>query len=130
MTIPTLEKASPTMVRQAAHDFAEALMQDPAYVEFQAASVAMGQDPAAQKAIQTFQAKQSELQMKAQLNSVTPQDQTELEQLHQDLMAQPAVIAYFQTLDGFTRVCQSAADSIYEYTKLNIASACGGGCCG
>jgi cell fate (sporulation/competence/biofilm development) regulator YlbF (YheA/YmcA/DUF963 family) len=130
MTIPTLEKASPTMVRQAAHDFAEALMQDPTYMEFQAASDAMGKDPAAQSAIKTFQAKQSEMQMKAQLNSVTPQDQAELEQLHQVLMAQPAVIAYFQTLEGFTRVCQSAADGIYEYTKLNIASACGGGCCG
>jgi hypothetical protein len=45
-------------------------------------------------------------------------------------MAQPAVSLYFEALDGFTKVCQLAADGIYEYTHLNIASACGGGCCG
>ena len=78
MTIPTLETASPTTIRQAAHEFAEALMQDPTYMEFQAASNAMGKDPAAQSAIKTFQAKQSEMQTKAQLYWVTPEDQAEL----------------------------------------------------
>jgi cell fate (sporulation/competence/biofilm development) regulator YlbF (YheA/YmcA/DUF963 family) len=130
MTIPQIEAASPAMVRQTAQRFANALMDSPEYKDFQSASDRMGSDPAAQGAIQAFQAKQRDMQTKAQLNSLTPQDQAELERLHQALMSQPVVSAYFEALDGFTRVCQSAADGIYEYTHLNIASACGGGCCG
>lgn len=130
MTIPTLETASPTQVRQQAQRFADALMASPEYIEFNSASDRLGKDPVAQGAIQAFQAKQRDMQTKAQLNSVTQADQAELEQLHQALMSQPAVSAYFEALDGFTRLCQAAADGIYEYTHLNIASACGGGCCG
>jgi cell fate (sporulation/competence/biofilm development) regulator YlbF (YheA/YmcA/DUF963 family) len=125
-----LEIATPTMVRQAAQRFAQALMDSPQYKDFNSASDRLDKDPIAQQAIQAFQAKQRDMQTKAQLSSVTPDDQVELEQLHQALMAQPAVSAYFEALDGFTRLCQSAADGIYEYTHLNIASACGGGCCG
>ena len=130
MTIPTLETASPTVVRDAARDFADALMDTPEYKEFHSASDRMGKDPLAQAAIQAFQNKQREMQMMAQLNSVAPEDQSELERLHQAMMAQPAVVTYFMALDSFTKLCQAAADGIYEYTKLNIASACGGGCCG
>lgn len=130
MTMSQLETASPTLVHQAAQHFAEALMDSPEYKQFQSASDHLGQDALAQQAIQAYQAKQREMQMMAQLNSVTPDDQAELEGLHQALMAQPAVGEYFEALDAFTRVCQSAADGIYQYTHLNIASACGGGCCG
>ena len=130
MTLPKLETASPTQVRQTAVDFASALMQEPAYLGFESASQRLSADPVAQSAIQAFQSKQRELQTKAQTNSVGAEDQAELEQLHKTMLAQPAVAEYFQALDGFTRVCQAAADILYDYTKLNIASACGGGCCG
>lgn len=130
MTLPKLETASPTQVRQAAHDFAGALLQDPAYLAFESASQRMGADPQAQSAIQAFQNQQRELQMQAKNGSISQADQAQLERLHQAMLAQPAVGAYFQALDAFTHVCQAAADIIYDYTKLNIASACGGGCCG
>jgi cell fate (sporulation/competence/biofilm development) regulator YlbF (YheA/YmcA/DUF963 family) len=130
MTLPKLETASPTQVRQTAVDFASALMQEPAYLEFEEASQRLSADPVAQSAIQAYQSKQRELQMIAQSGSVSAEDQAELEQLHQTMLAQPAVGEYFQALDDFTRVCQAAADILYDYTKLNIASACGGGCCG
>jgi cell fate (sporulation/competence/biofilm development) regulator YlbF (YheA/YmcA/DUF963 family) len=130
MTLSKLETASPTQVHQAAADFAAALMQEQAYREFEEASQRLGADPQAQSAIQAYQSKQRELQMIAQSGSVSTEDQAELEQLHKTMLAQPAVGEYFKALDGFTRVCQTAADIIYNYTKLNIASACGGGCCG
>jgi cell fate (sporulation/competence/biofilm development) regulator YlbF (YheA/YmcA/DUF963 family) len=130
MTLTKLETASPTQVRQAAVDFAAALMQEPAYLAFESASQRLSADPEAQSAIQAYQSKQRELQLNAQTNSVSPADQAELERLHKIMLAQPAVGEYFQALDGFTYVCQAAADVIYDYTKLNIASACGGGCCG
>jgi cell fate (sporulation/competence/biofilm development) regulator YlbF (YheA/YmcA/DUF963 family) len=130
MTLPKLETASPTQVRQTAVDFASALMQEPSYLEFEEASQRLGADPQAQSAIQAFQNKQRELQMIAQSGSVSAEDQAELEHLHKTMLAQPAVGEYVQALDNFTRVCQAAADILYDYTKLNIASACGGGCCG
>jgi cell fate (sporulation/competence/biofilm development) regulator YlbF (YheA/YmcA/DUF963 family) len=130
MTIHELETVSTSLAHQAARRFAQALTDSLEYKDFQAASHRLGLDPGAQSAIQAFQAKQRDMQTKAQLNSLMPQDQAELEQLHEALISQPAVGAYYEALDGFTRVCQSAADGIYEYTHLNIASACGGGCCG
>ena len=130
MTLPKLETASPTQVRQAAADFASALMQEQAYRKFEETSQRLSADPVAQSAIQAFQNKQRELQMIAQTGSVSPTDQAELEQLHKTMLAQPVVGEYFQAVDDFTRVCQTAADILYNYTKLNIASACGGGCCG
>jgi cell fate (sporulation/competence/biofilm development) regulator YlbF (YheA/YmcA/DUF963 family) len=130
MTLPKLETASPTQVRQVALDFAAALKQDQAYLEFINASQRMGVDPGAQIAIQAFQSKQRQLQTQAQNGPISDADQAELERLHKAMLAQPAVADYFQALDGFTLVCQAAADIIYTYTKINIASACGGGCCG
>lgn len=130
MTLNDLGIASPTLVRQEAQRFALALMDTSEYKAFHSASERMGKDALAQRAIHDYQVKQRDMQSKSQLNAITPADQAEFEQLHRLLMAQPAVSAYFEAMDDFTRVCQAAADEIYEYTHLNIASACGGGCCG
>ena len=130
MTLTELETATPAAVQQAAQAFAEALLLDPAFLEFENASQRMGHDPEAQNAIQAFQGKQRELQMIAQSGRLGEADQAELERLHKAMLAQPAVGDYFAALDDFTRICQAAADILYSYTKLNISTACSGGCCG
>lgn len=130
MTLTELETATPAAVQGAAQAFAEALMLDPAYLEFENASQRMGQDPDAQSAIRAFQSKQRELQMMAQAGNLNETDQAELEMLHKAMLAQPAVTDYFSALDDFTRLCQATADILYSYTKLNISTACSGGCCG
>jgi cell fate (sporulation/competence/biofilm development) regulator YlbF (YheA/YmcA/DUF963 family) len=130
MTIPELEKVSPTEAHQAAQDFATALMQEQAYLAFEHASQRMGADPQAQAAIQAFQNKQQQLRQIAQAGQGRDDDQAELEHLHKIMRAQTAVVEYYLALDDLTRTCQAAADILYDYTKLNIATACSGGCCG
>jgi cell fate (sporulation/competence/biofilm development) regulator YlbF (YheA/YmcA/DUF963 family) len=130
MTLPSVETATPTQVRQAAQDFSEALLQEPAYLEFEKASQRLEADSQAQSAIQAFQGLQRELQLKSQSGPITDAEQAELERLYKSMRSQRAVVEYTLALDDFTRTCQAAADILFSYTKLNIASACSGGCCG
>lgn len=88
-----VEIAPPSVVLQAASDFAAALAETPQFINFDAAAERLSKDSAAQKAIQAFQAKQHSLQMMLRLNAVSPEDRMELERLQQAFLAEPSVDA-------------------------------------
>jgi cell fate (sporulation/competence/biofilm development) regulator YlbF (YheA/YmcA/DUF963 family) len=126
-----LEVASLEVVTQAARDFAAALAATPEFLAFEAAGEKLDQDPAAQDAIQSFQAKQEELKMMQSLNAVTPKEREEFECLRKAFLNQPSIAAYLQAQAGLAAVCQAAGDLLSEQTGLNFASsACASGCCG
>jgi cell fate (sporulation/competence/biofilm development) regulator YlbF (YheA/YmcA/DUF963 family) len=125
-----LEIASPSVVRQAAYDFAAALVDTPQYAKFVAASERLNKDAEAQQAMQAFQEKQLSLQMLLQLNAVGLEDRAELERLSQAFLSKPSVQAYFEAQAGLTSICQAAAELISQSIGLNYSAICGSSCCG
>ena len=125
-----VEVASPSVVRQAACDFAAALAEIPQFVAFETAADRLKHDLKRKKAIEAFQTKQQSLQMMLRLNAVSPEDQAELEQLHQALLSEPSVNAYFEAQTELIPICQAAAELISKSIGLDYAAACGASCCG
>lgn len=125
-----VEIAPPSVVRQAAHDFASALADTPQYAAFEAAAERLNKDLAAQSAIQAFQNKQQSLQAMLMLNAVSPEDRAELEHLRQAFLSEPSVNAYFQAQAELNAICQAAAEIISQSIGLNYAASCGASCCG
>jgi cell fate (sporulation/competence/biofilm development) regulator YlbF (YheA/YmcA/DUF963 family) len=125
-----LEIASDEVVRQAARDFAAALVRTAEFHAFETASGIMEEDAAAQAALQAFQAKQQAIKMLQTLQAVTPAEREEFEQLRQAFLDQPCVAAYFQAQADLLAVCQAAGDILSNATGLNYgASASASGCC-
>lgn len=125
-----VEVAPPSVVRQAARDFAAALAETPQFAHFEAAAERLNKDLVAQRAIQAFQAKQQSLQMMLRLNAVSPEDRAELESLRQAFLSESSVNAYFQAQLELNTICQAAADIISQSIGLNYAASCGASCCG
>jgi len=73
-----LEVAPPEVVRQAARDFAAALAETPQFKAYEKAADRLNHDPAAQQAIDAFQAKRQSLQAMLLLNAVSEADKAEL----------------------------------------------------
>jgi cell fate (sporulation/competence/biofilm development) regulator YlbF (YheA/YmcA/DUF963 family) len=124
-----LELAPPEVVRQAARDFAMALSETPQFRAYEEATERLNQDPAAQRAIDAFQAKQESLQALLLLNAVSEADQAELQRLQQAFASTPAVVTYAQAQADLMAICQAAADWLSAAIGLNYATACGAGCC-
>lgn len=127
--INELEIASPSVVRQAARDFAAALSETPQFKAYEDLSMLVRQDRAAQQAIQAYQEKQQSLQTLLMLQAVPPQEATELERLRQAFLAQPAVAAFLKAQEDLTVLCQSTADLLGQHIGLSFTAACGPGCC-
>ena len=125
-----VEMASPSVVRQAARDFAVALADTPQFAGFEAAGEQLNKDLVAQRAIQAFQTKQQSLQTMLMLNAVSPEDRAELERLREAFLSEPSVNAYFQAQAELNAVCQAAAHILSQSIGLNYAAACGASCCG
>jgi len=124
-----LELAPPSVVRQAASDFAAALADTPQFKAFEAAGERLRHDEAAQQAMEAFQTKQNSLQALLMLNAVSSEEQAELEQLRNAFLAEASVVAYLQAEADLRAVCQATADVLSQDVGLNFAAACASGCC-
>lgn len=127
--INELEITSPSVVRQAARDFAAALSETPQFKAYEELSIQLRQDMTAQKAIQVYQEKQKSLKTMLLLKAVPPQEQAELERLRQDFLAQPAVKAFLKAQEDLIVLCQTATDLLGQHIGLSFTAACGSGCC-
>lgn len=124
-----LEVAPPEVVRQAARDFAAALAETPQFKAYEEATDRLNHDPAAQQAIDAFQAKRQSLQALQLLNAVSEADQAELQRLQNVFSSTPTVVAFVQAQADLMTICQTAADFLSQAIGLNYAAACGSGCC-
>lgn len=127
--INDMEIASPSVVSQAARDFAAALVETPQFKAFEQASAVLRTDENAQRTMDAFQTKQMSLRALLMSNAIPAEEQAELERLRQALMDEPAVSAYFQAQSEITVMCQAAADLLSKHLGLSFAAACGPGCC-
>ena len=124
-----LELAPPEVVRQAARDFAAVLAETPQFKAYEEATDRLNHDPAAQQAIDAFQAKRESLQALLLLNAVSDADRAELQRLQNAFANTPAVMAYAQAQADLMTICQAAADALSQAIGLNYAAACSSGCC-
>lgn len=124
-----LEIAPPTVVEQAARDFAAALAETPQFKAFEQADYRLRRDPVAQQALQAYQSKQQSLQVMLMLNALGPEEQAELERLQQAFLSEAAVAAYLQAQTEVGALCQAAVDLLSKHIGLSFAAACGPGCC-
>ncbi|MFC2052955.1 YlbF family regulator [Chloroflexota bacterium] len=127
--INELEIASPSVIRQAARDFAAALSETPQFKAYEEFSIQLRGDTAAQKTIHAYQEKQRSLQTLLMLHAVPPQEQAELERLKQDYLAQPVVKAFLKAQEDLIVLCQTATDLLGQHIGLSFTAACGSGCC-
>jgi cell fate (sporulation/competence/biofilm development) regulator YlbF (YheA/YmcA/DUF963 family) len=129
LTLNELEVALPSVVLQAARDFAGALAETPQFQAFEEAAERLRRDEAAQRTMGAYQAKQQSLRMMLMLNAVSAEEGAELERLQQAFLAAPAVAAYLQAQEDLTAISQAAADLLSRHIGLSFAAACGPGCC-
>ena len=125
-----IDIAPPSVVKQAARDFAAALAETPEFKAFEQAADAFRQDPVAQQALGAFQEKQLAWRALLMLNALSPEQRAELENLQGVFMNQTIVQEYFNAQTKFAALCQALGDTLSESIGLNYAAACGVGCCG
>jgi len=125
-----IEIAAPSVVRQAARDFAAALAETPQFKALEQAAYAFRQNQAAQLALQAYQQKQQSLRALLMLNALSAEQRADLENLHKAFINQPVVQAYFQAQTELASLCQALGDALSESIGLNYAAACGASCCG
>ena len=125
-----IDIAPPSVVKQAARDFAAALAETPEFKAFEQAADAFRQDPVAQKALGAYQEKQLAWRALLMLNALSSKQRAELESLQSAFMNQTIVQEYFNAQTKFAALCQALGDTLSESIGLNYAAACGVGCCG
>ena len=124
-----LEITSPSVVRQAARDFAAALAQTRQFQAYEQAEQRLRDDLAAQRVLGAYQSKQTSLRMALMLNAVSAEDRAELARLQRAFVAQPTIAAYLQAQGDLTALCQAAAEQLSGIIGLSFTAACGPGCC-
>jgi cell fate (sporulation/competence/biofilm development) regulator YlbF (YheA/YmcA/DUF963 family) len=125
-----LDIAPPSVVLQAASDFAAALTETPQFRAFERASERFRQDQAAQQAMQAYQQKQQSLRALLMLDAVSADQRAELERLQNAFFNQPVVQEYLAAQTDLAALCQLLGDMLSESIGLNYATACGVSCCG
>ena len=109
--------------RQAARNFAAALACTSEFQAFESASDRMQQDPVAQEALAAFQRKQS-------TGPTNPEDQAELNQLYQNFLDVPSVVALLEAQTEVQALCREAAEHLSTRIGLSYAAVCGSCHCG
>ena len=128
--IDDIEIAPPSVVKQAARDFAAALAETPQFKTFEQAAYAFRQDQAAQQAVQAYQQKQQSLRALLMLNALSVEQREELERLKSVFINLPVVQEFFNAQTELATLCQALGDALSESIGLNYATACGISCCG
>ncbi len=119
---------SPTVI-DAIRTFAAALNNTPQFTAFEDCAGALESDQSAKDAIDAFQSKQQMLQVMFQLNAVSEEEQSALEQLRQAVIANATVTNYVDAQDELIALCQASASLLSEKIGLRF-SVKRGGCCG
>ena len=130
MVFENIEIASPSVVKQAARDFAAALAETPQFKAFEQTAYAFRQDLTAQQAMQAYQQKQQSLRALLMLNALSAEQRDELERLQGAFINQPVVQEYFTAQAELATLCQALGDALSESIGLNYAASCGVSCCG
>jgi len=125
-----IEVAPPSVVRQAADDFAEALAKTPQFKAFEQAVYSFRHNQAAQQAMQAYKEKQQSLRALLLLNALSHEQRAELERLESEFTNQPTAMEFLQAQTELTILCQVLGDMLSEAIGLNYAAACGARCCG
>jgi cell fate (sporulation/competence/biofilm development) regulator YlbF (YheA/YmcA/DUF963 family) len=125
-----IEIASPSVVKQAAHDFASALAETPQFKNFELADFAFRQDQAGQQALQALQQKQQSLRPLMLLNALNNEQREELQHLQSVFVNQPVVQKYFTAQADLSTLCQALGDELSQAIGLNYAAVCAASCCG
>jgi cell fate (sporulation/competence/biofilm development) regulator YlbF (YheA/YmcA/DUF963 family) len=128
--INDIEVASPSVVRQAARNFASVLAETPQFKSFEQAAARFRQDQAAQQAMEAYKEKQMSWRALMMLNALSPEQRTELDTLKNAFVRQPVVEEYFKAQSDLATLCQTLGDALSESIGLNYAAACGVSCCG
>jgi cell fate (sporulation/competence/biofilm development) regulator YlbF (YheA/YmcA/DUF963 family) len=128
--INDIEVAPPSVVQQAARNFASTLVETSQFKSFEQAAERFRQDQAAQQALEAYKEKQMAWRALMMLNALSPEQRTELESLKNAFVNQPVVQEYFQAQTELAALCQTLGDALSESIGLNYAAACGVSCCG
>jgi cell fate (sporulation/competence/biofilm development) regulator YlbF (YheA/YmcA/DUF963 family) len=129
LEVSELEIAPPSVIKQAARDFARALAATPQFRALEAADEEMRTNQTAQQVIGAYQSKQQSMRMSMMLKTASAKDRAELERLQQAFQNDPTVAAYLTAQAGVTALCQAAADQLSRHIGLSFTAACGPGCC-
>ncbi len=128
--VSELDIAPPSVIRQAACDFAAALAETPQFEAFEVAVERLKNDQAAKLAMDAYQSKYASLEMMLRLRAVGPEDQAELVRLRKAVDDQPAVAAYRQAEADVRALCQMVGTQLSGYIGFDFAEVCSsGGCC-
>ena len=125
-----IEIAPPSVVKQAARNFASVLSETPQFKSFEQAAECFRQDQDAQQAMKAFQEKQRDWRALIMLNALSPEQRAELDTLKNAFVSQPVVEEYFKAQSDLATLCQTLGDAISESIGLNYAATCGVSCCG
>ena len=125
-----MEIAPPSVVKQAARDFAAVLSETQQFKAFEQAAGVFQKDEVAQHAMQAYESEQQSLQALLMLNAVSAEEQKELEHLRQNFISQPSVMAYLQAQNDLMVLSQACASLLSQATGLNYSASCGSSCCG
>lgn len=128
--ISDIEVASPSLVKQAARNFASTLAETPQFKSFEQVAERFRQDQAAQQAMEAYKEKQMSWRALMMLNALGPEQRAELDSLKNAFLNQPVVQEYFQAQTELATLCQTLGDALSESIGLNYAAACGVSCCG
>ena len=125
-----IEVASPSVVKQAASDFANALAETPQFQAFEQAAWKLRQDENAQAALKAFRDQQDSLKGLALLKAVSSKDQAELDRLKQNLFSQPSMVAYTQAQTELVSLCQAVGGVLSQSIGIDFSAATSSSCCG
>ncbi len=125
-----IEISPPSVVSQAARDFASALAETPQFKAFEQAAFTFRQDKTARQAMQAYQDKQQSLRALLMLNALDAEQRAELDKLQNDFMSQPVVEKFLNAQEALVELCQELGDQLSASIGLNYAAACGVSCCG
>jgi cell fate (sporulation/competence/biofilm development) regulator YlbF (YheA/YmcA/DUF963 family) len=128
--INDIEVASPSVVKQAARNFASTLAETPEFKSFEQVAERFRKDQVAQQAMEAYKEKQMSWRALMMLNALSPEQRTELESLKNAFLDQSVVQEYFQAQTELATLCQTLGDALSESIGLNYAAACGVSCCG
>ncbi len=125
---PVMTANSPA-ASTAVSSFASALSATTEWLAWEAAAHRLHTDPAAQRASAAYDGRLRELQLDLMLRSVSPENEAQLERLHDALFAEPSVVAYVAAETALKDLCRATADRLSEAIGLDYAGSCAPGCC-
>ncbi len=124
-----IEIAPPSVVMQAANDFAAALAETPQFKAFEQAAWNLKYSPEAEKAKNEFLAKQNLIRAQYKLKSVPPEAQKELERLRMAYLDLDQVSSYQEAEASLRELCQVLSGQLSRQIGLDFAAVSSPGCC-